>query len=115
MDELSTPKDNSCFVPERLRDGLSHLKLKLELFDDMFKAMHPGVQITDQRRRDMWNEVFREWDPYSPLPLTAPTPTRKYSMEEIGVEVGVFKPQATTPTKKRAADESQSSPAPKKD
>jgi hypothetical protein len=60
MEKLATPQDHAFAVPNRLLNLLSRVGVKWESFDDLYKATHPCVKITDQRRCDMWSDIFRE-------------------------------------------------------
>ncbi|SPJ71088.1 uncharacterized protein FTOL_00816 [Fusarium torulosum] len=90
MEKLGTPIDEAFTVPNRILNRLSRVGLKWESFDDLYKATHPHVKITDQRRCDMWSEIFREWEPDSPAPLIPPVPTRSSKIKDSGFEAGVY-------------------------
>ncbi|GKT98376.1 hypothetical protein FLAG1_00487 [Fusarium langsethiae] len=60
VEELGAPKDEDFIVPSRLLDRFSRAGVKFESFDDLFKATHPGVKITNERRYDWWSDIFRE-------------------------------------------------------
>lgn len=60
MEKLATPQDDAFTIPNHLLNLLSRVGLKWESFDDLSKATHPRVKITDQRRCDMWSDIFRE-------------------------------------------------------
>ncbi|RGP64046.1 hypothetical protein FSPOR_8212 [Fusarium sporotrichioides] len=79
-EELGAPKDEDFIVPSRLLDRLSRAGVKFESFDDLFKATHPGVKITNERRYDWWSDIFREQDPESPITLVPPTRARSSRM-----------------------------------
>lgn len=58
MEKLATPQDDAFTVPNRLLNLLSRVGLKWESFDNLYKATQPCVKIADQRRCDMWSDIF---------------------------------------------------------